>query len=87
MIITLSPSKGQDFETPGPIKKHSKPAGLKDSELLIKELRKFKTAGLQDLMAISNDLAQLNVERYKTFRTPFTVKNARQAIFEFKGDV
>ena len=45
MIITLSPSKGQDFETPGPIKKHSKPADLKDSELLIKELRKIKTAG------------------------------------------
>ena len=87
MIITLSPSKGQDFETPAPIKKHSKPADLKDSELLIKELRKIKIPDLQDLMAISKDLAKLNVGRYRTFKTPFTAKNSRQAIFAFKGDV
>ena len=87
MIITLSPSKGQDFETPGPIKKHSKPTDLKDSELLIRELRKIKAAGLQELMGISNDLAKLNAARYKAFKTPFTAKNSRQAIFAFKGDV
>ena len=87
MIITLSPSKGQDFETPGPIKKHSKPADLKDSELLIKELKKIKTIDLQALMDVSNNIAKLNAERYKTFKTPFTVKNAKQAIFAFKGDV
>jgi cytoplasmic iron level regulating protein YaaA (DUF328/UPF0246 family) len=87
MIITLSPSKGQEFETPGPVKKHSQPADLKDSELLVKELRKIKPAGLQTLMDISHDLASLNVERYKAFKTPFTAKNSRQAIFAFKGDV
>ena len=87
MIITLSPSKGQNFETPGPIKKHSKPADLKDTELLIKALGKISTARLQALMDISNNIAKLNVERYRTFRTPFTLKNAKQAIFAFKGDV
>ncbi len=87
MIITLSPSKGQDFETPGPIKKHSKPANLEDSELLIKELKKIRTADLQALMDISDDLAKLNAGRYKAFKTPFTPKNSKQAIFAFKGDV
>jgi len=87
MIITLSPSKGQDFETPGPTKKHSKPANLEDSELLIKELNKIKTADLRALMDISEDLAILNAGRYRAFKTPFTVKNSRQAIFAFKGDV
>jgi cytoplasmic iron level regulating protein YaaA (DUF328/UPF0246 family) len=87
MIITLSPSKGQDFETPAPIKKHSKPADLKDSALLIKELKKIKIDDLQELMDVSNDLAQLNVGRYKRFKTPFTAKNSKQAIFAFKGDV
>jgi len=42
MLITLSPSKGQDFETAGLTKTHSSPAALKDSELLINELRKIK---------------------------------------------
>jgi len=87
MLITLSPSKGQDFEAPSPSKKYSKPADLKDSELLIKELRKIKSKQLQELMTVSENIAKLNVDRYKTFTTPFTTKNAKQAIFAFKGDV
>ncbi|PCJ89326.1 MAG: hypothetical protein COA54_00930 [Thiotrichaceae bacterium] len=87
MLITLSPSKGQDFEETSLSKKYSKPESLKDSELLIKELRKIKSKKLQDMMAISENIATLNVDRYKTFKTPFTTKNAKQAIFAFKGDV
>lgn len=87
MIITLSPSKGQDFESPVLTKKYSRPEDLKDSELLIKELRKIKPVGLRELMDVSSKLAELNVGRYKAFKTPFTTKNARQAILAFKGDV
>lgn len=87
MLITLSPSKGQDFEEAPLSKKHSKPADLKDSELLIKELRKIKTPELKELMSVSDNIAQLNVDRYKSFKTPFTTKNAKQALFAFKGDV
>ena len=87
MLITLSPSKGQDFESASLSKKYSKPADLKDSELLIKELRKIKSKKLQEMMAVSENIATLNVDRYKTFTTPFTKKNAKQAIFAFKGDV
>ena len=87
MLITLSPSKGQDFEIASLSRTHTKPADLKDSELLIKELRKIKSKKLQEMMAISENIASLNVERYKTFKTPFTTKNAKQAIFAFKGDV
>ena len=87
MIITLSPSKGQDFEAPALTKKYSQPADIKDSELLIKELRKIKAAKLQELMDVSSNIAALNVGRYQAFKTPFTIKNARQAIFAFKGDV
>ena len=87
MLITLSPSKGQDFETASLSKKNTKPVDLKDSELLIKELRKIKSKKLREMMAISENIATLNVDRYKTFTTPFTTKNAKQAIFAFKGDV
>ena len=87
MLITLSPSKGQDFESPVLTKKYSRPADLKDSELLIKELRKIKSGKLQELMDVSSNIAELNVGRYQTFKTPFTTKNARQALLAFKGDV
>ena len=87
MIITLSPSKGQDFETPALTKKYSRPADLTDSGLLIRELRKIKVAELQELMGVSSNIAALNVSRYQSFKTPFTTKNAKQAILAFKGDV
>jgi cytoplasmic iron level regulating protein YaaA (DUF328/UPF0246 family) len=87
MLITLSPSKGQDFTEAPLTKKHTKPADLKDSELLIKELRKIKSKELQELMTVSENIAELNVKRFKKFTTPFTVKNAKQAIFAFRGDV
>lgn len=87
MLITLSPSKGQDFDSPSPSNTYSKPESLKDSELLIKELRKYKRQDIQQLMAVSENIAQLNAERFKSFKTPFTTKNAKQAIFAFKGDV
>ena len=87
MIITLSPSKGQDFEAPAKTKKHTVPASLDDSQLLIKELRKVKSDELQAMMSISENIAKLNVARVKNFKTPFTTSNAKQAIFAFKGDV
>jgi len=87
MLITLSPSKGQDFETPALSKAYSKPQALKDSELLIKELRKIRRQDIQQLMSVSENIAKLNTDRYKSFKTPFTPKNAKQAIFAFKGDV
>lgn len=87
MIITLSPSKGQDFIEPAKTKKHTTPVALDDSQLLIKELRKVKVGELQDLMSVSENIAKLNVDRVKKFTTPFTSSNAKQAIFAFKGDV
>lgn len=87
MLITLSPSKGQDFETPVLSQTHSKPEALKESGLLIKELRKLRQKDIQQLMGVSENIAKLTAGRYKSFSTPFTLKNARPAIFAFKGDV
>ena len=87
MLITLSPSKGQDFSEPSLSKKYSKPADIKESELLIKELKKINSKQIQELMSVSENIAKLNVGRFKSFNTPFTMKNAKQAIFAFKGDV
>jgi len=87
MLITLSPSKGQDFIEPPLSKTYSMPADIKDSELLIKELRKVNRKKLQEMMSVSENIAKLNVGRFKAFSTPFNTKNSKQALFAFKGDV
>lgn len=86
MIITLSPSKGQDFSTPVSAA-YSQPRSLQDSKLLIDEARKLNLDKLRELMDISENIAQLNMDRYRSFSLPFTLENARQALFAFKGDV
>ena len=78
MIILLSPAKTLDSQ-PSPIKKHTKPRLLKQSEDLVGILKKKSIADLQQLMGISEKIAQLNVERFNSFETPFKLKNTKQA--------
>ena len=87
MIIILSPSKGQDFKNSIPITSYTTPRFLNDSQELITELQKFDSEGIQSLMSVSKNIADLNVERYQEFSTPFTPENSRQALFAFTGDV
>ncbi len=87
MIITLSPSKGQDFDTPSPYQSGSVPDSLAQSQVLIDELRQLSTGEVQALMSVSENIASLNVARFQSFSTPFTPDNAKPALFAFKGDV
>lgn len=87
MLILLSPSKSLNLETKIVSKTHSIPVFLKDSQILINELKKFSALDLAKLMKISDKLAKLNFERYAAFKTPFTIQNSKPAIFIFDGDV
>ena len=87
LMVVISPSKGQDFETPAPTTQFTSPEALSETKKLIKELRDIDSPSLQELMSISPKLGDLNVERFQKFKTPFSLKNAKQALFAFKGDV
>lgn len=87
MKIIISPAKSLDFEKPLPTQRHSTPKFLKDSRTIHKELKKKKPKDLMELMAISDKLADLNWQRNKTWKTPFTSENARPALYAFAGDV
>ena len=87
MLAIISPAKRLDFESPAATRKHTQPGFLEESGELIDELRQLAPPDIADLMGISSKLADLNAERYATWRTPFSRKNARQAILAFKGDV
>ena len=87
MIIVISPAKTLDFETKMPTDEFSQPGQLDQSQLLINRLKDLSSLDLSELMHISTKIADLNFERNHDWTTPFTTKNARQALFAFKGDV
>lgn len=86
MIILLSPAKTLD-EKPSDFDTYSQPRLLEHSDQLIEKLRKKSLKNLKSLMNISDNLAQLNADRYVTYNRPFTFEKTKQAILAFKGDV
>lgn len=87
MLILISPAKSLDFETATTSKIYSEAKYLKESQALIKLLRKLTVDEIADFMNISPKLAQLNYERFLSWQTPFNMDNAKQALLAFKGDV
>jgi len=87
MIIILSPAKSVNFDGPAPTELHSLPEMLSQSRQLINVLKRFKKPELMTLMSMSEKLADLNHQRFKDFRPPFTLENSKQALFAFTGEV
>ena len=86
MLAVISPSKTQDFSSSN-VDVFTKMRQIEQSQILI-DLLKTKTQGeIASLMSISDKLSKLNFDRFKTFSTPFTLNNAKQALLAFKGDV
>jgi cytoplasmic iron level regulating protein YaaA (DUF328/UPF0246 family) len=87
MTIVLSPAKTLDFGDQCLTGKHSFPDYLQESEKLIAKLVKLRKQELKILMGISDNLAELNAQRYRQWSMPFTIDNSKQALLAFKGDV
>lgn len=87
MKILLSPAKSLNFESEIPTEFYTKSAFLKNSKIINQKLRTLTPKDLMQLMDISDNLATLNDERNKKWKTPFNLTNARQAVFAFDGDV
>lgn len=88
MLVLLSPAKTLNYESALPSAKHSQPRFLDDSQKLINDLKAFSPKRVAKLMGLSEKLAALNVERYRSWEQPFVIdKRARPAIHAFNGDV
>ena len=87
MIVLLNSSKTLDFDPTVGISKHTIPEFLKDSALLVEQLRKLSASEFSKLMGVSEKLAKLNVARYANWQTAATPANARQSLLAFKGDI
>ncbi|MDA8893047.1 peroxide stress protein YaaA [Hyphomicrobiales bacterium] len=88
MIILLSPAKTLDYETKIKGPSFSSPYFLSKSKNLIKNLKNKKPEEISNLMNISEKLALLNSDRYKSWKgSRKESPSSKQAIFVFKGDV
>ena len=87
MKIVISPAKALDFESHLPTNQFTKNIFLSESKIINTVLKQKTRIELSELMDISEKLAELNWNRNEAFNVPFTLKNARQAIYAFDGDV
>lgn len=87
MKIIISPAKSLDFESKATTDVYTQPRFLDQSEKLNKKLRTLSRKKLSELMKISDDLASLNYDRNQDWQPPFSLDNAKQAVFAFTGEV
>ena len=86
MLFVLSPAKTLDFETPCN-KEASYPKFQREALELIGVLKEKSPEEIQNLMDLSENLAELNAHRYQKFAKAKNTKRAKQAVYAFKGDV
>ena len=74
MLMIISPAKTLDFESPATTDSHSIPDYLENSAELIGIMKKKSSKKLMNLMQISQNIAELNVERFNNWELPFNQK-------------
>ena len=87
MLTLLSPAKTLDFDSPAKEATLSDHVFPKESMQLVRLLKKQSVEDIKGLMKISDALASLNVQRYKSFSKEYTTDNSRAALEAFRGDV
>lgn len=94
MYFLLSPAKSLNEKDALPVNLgnyYSQPELIEHAQGLMKDLKAKEPIDLQELMSISDDLAQLNARRNQDWawsaNSPFTGDNAKPAGYLFDGDV
>lgn len=84
MLVVISPAKSLDME---PVDvSTTEPAFQADAVRLSKTARNLTLTQLKGLMSISDDLARLNRDRFKTFAADPTSDQTKASALAFNGD-
>lgn len=86
MLTILSPAKSLTFSSEPLTEGVTRPEFQEDAQSLVGILRNCSASDLRRLMTISEDLAQLNVARFKAFGTSESLDSQRPAALVFSGD-
>ena len=86
MLVVLSPAK--KLNENHPVKENATvPQFVDEAEKLINNLKKYSPKKLSKLMGLSDNLSELNVERYQEWQKEHNEKNAKTAGLLFDGEV
>lgn len=86
MLAVVSPAKKLDESAAKIDFLTSQPVFEGQIQDLLSVAKDLTRADLRNLMGISENLANLNYQRYRQFSFPFTLDNAKVAVDTFKGD-
>ena len=86
MLALISPAKKLKFETRDPSMLSSTPVFTSETDQLIAVARKLTRADLRQMMKISDNLAELNYQRFQTFSKTPGENDTKQAVLAFAGD-
>ena len=84
-MIVISPAKRLSNKACNIILNATTPIFKKEANLLAAELAKLNASDIRSLMRVSESIAEINVERFKSWDNSTTEE--KRAIFQFEGDV
>ncbi len=87
MLILLSPAKSLDWEPVVQDVAPTTPRLMSDTGVLMRKGKRLKQRDLRQLMEISEDLAQLNFDRFQQMTPEHDAERDRPAAMAFNGDV
>lgn len=88
MKIFISPAKSINEVCTYPTFDYTQPLFAKEAKFLVGKLKKMKSSDLMDLMHVSKEIAELNVNRYKSwYLSDKPTEHVRPAAFLFTGEV
>lgn len=87
MLTVLSPAKKLDLEPQNFPGVASEPSLASHTTILARAAKKLSVSDLQNLMKLSDDLAELNAERFKAFRLNGRSNSSKPAMLTFNGNV
>jgi len=85
VLLILAPSKTQHFNK-REYSEHTIPALIDKAQYLVDRICLLSRDQLSQLMKTSEKLTSATHDKFHSFHTPLTRKNANQALFTFQGD-
>jgi cytoplasmic iron level regulating protein YaaA (DUF328/UPF0246 family) len=85
MKVILSPAKSINDQVDFIDIEYSQPIFQEESAQLIKKLSKLSQRQIKKLMSVSDQIAELNYNRFQSWSLPFTKENSKPAAYIFTG--
>lgn len=87
MLTVISPAKKLDFSDYETGLEPTKPKFLTEAHKLIDRARELSKGEIKSLMNLSDDLADLNFQRFQAFKKKANAEGTKPAVLSFAGDV